>query len=121
MAAEYLRCRWLQRDVHVGIHRLCQLRIHLVRDSHDIGQQEAEIQGSQIVPQRPEKGDLEDSGVLHQHPRSVALQSSYSAMCFGSGGTDGSALFARDVGLSQADNKVFNQLREVSSTLLVGK
>lgn len=32
-----LRCRCFLHDFHVAVHRLCQLRIHFIRDSHNIG------------------------------------------------------------------------------------
>ena len=56
-----LRCRWrwLFLNVHVTIHRLCQLRIHLIRDGHDIGQQQAEIQRTYIALQHLEQGHLQ--------------------------------------------------------------
>jgi len=56
-----LRCHWLPNEIHVAVHRLCQLRIHLIRDSHDIGQQQTEIQCAQIVLQHIEQGHLQYS------------------------------------------------------------
>jgi len=47
----WLRCRCLPHDIHVAIHRLCQLRIHLIRDSHDIRQKQAEIECAYIALQ----------------------------------------------------------------------
>jgi len=35
-AVDQLRSRHLLHDFHVAVHRLCQLRIHFVRDSHNI-------------------------------------------------------------------------------------
>jgi hypothetical protein len=39
-------------------------------------------------------------------------------MGYGGGGTDGIAFFPRDVGLSQADNQVFNQLGTIPVTII---
>jgi len=57
---ELRRC-WLPRDTHVALHRLCQLRIHFIRDSHDIRQQQAEVQRTKILLQRPKERYLEYS------------------------------------------------------------
>ncbi len=54
------RC-WVSFYIHVALHRLGQLRIHLVRDRHDIRQQRTEVQSSQILLQHPEEGYLEYS------------------------------------------------------------
>jgi hypothetical protein len=56
-----LRRCWLPRDLHVALHRLCQLGIDLIRDSHNIRQQQTEVQGSQILLQRPKECYLEYS------------------------------------------------------------
>jgi hypothetical protein len=56
-----LRRCWLPGDIHVALHRLCQLRIHFVRDRHNIRQQQAEVQRTQILLQRPKKRYLEYS------------------------------------------------------------
>jgi hypothetical protein len=53
-----LGCRRLPHEFHVAVHRLSQLRIHLVRDSHHVGQQQAEIQRIQIALQRAENRHL---------------------------------------------------------------
>jgi len=53
---------------------LCQLRIHLIRDGRDIGQQQAEIQSIQILLQDPEARSSEAFAVVHQHPRRLALK-----------------------------------------------
>src|SRR4029077_8187975 len=42
-------------------------------------------------------------------------------MGYGGFRTGGIAFFLRGIGLSQADNQVFNQLGKISGTLLVGK
>jgi hypothetical protein len=56
-----LRRCCLPGDIHVALHRLCQLRIHFVRDGHNIRQQQAEVQRTQILLQRPKKRYLEYS------------------------------------------------------------
>ena len=35
-AGQDLRRCWVSRDIHVALHRLCQLRVHFVRNRHDI-------------------------------------------------------------------------------------
>lgn len=70
------------------------------------------------VPKRVTKRIRE---VVHEHPMSVTLQFSHLAMRYGSGGTDGIALFPRNIGLSQANNQVLNQLGTIPNTVLVGK
>jgi len=57
-----LCCRYrFSDDTHVAVHRLCQLRIHLICDGHDIGQQQTEIQGTYIALQRLEQRHLQYS------------------------------------------------------------
>lgn len=56
-----LRRRWLPRDTRVALHRLRQLRINLICDCHNIRQQQAEIQRTQILLQRPKERYLEYS------------------------------------------------------------
>ena len=47
-----LRCRGPMHTFHEAVHRLSQLRVHLVRDRHNVGQQNAEIQIMHVVLQR---------------------------------------------------------------------
>src|ERR1700730_13896317 len=58
---------------------------------------------------------------MHQHGRSVALRLPHLAMSDGGSGTDGIAFLSGDVGRSQANNQVFDQLRKISGALLVAK
>ena len=58
---------------------------------------------------------------MHQHRGSVALQISQLAMAYGGVRTDGIAVLRGGTRLSQADNQVFNQSRQMSSALLVAK
>lgn len=64
-AAAAVRCSLrrcgLSRDICEALHRLCQLRIHFIRDGHDIRQQQAEVQRTQIFLQRPKQRYLEYS------------------------------------------------------------
>ena len=60
-ARTHLSRGWLQLRTHVAVHRLGQLRIHLIRDRHHIGQEQAKINSAQIALQRPKKGHLEYS------------------------------------------------------------
>jgi SOS response associated peptidase (SRAP) len=54
-------CRRFSSGLCKGIHCLGQLCIHFVRDDHDIGQQQVEIQRAQIHMQGSENGHLKDS------------------------------------------------------------
>ncbi|SPF41898.1 hypothetical protein SBA1_400043 [Candidatus Sulfotelmatobacter kueseliae] len=58
---------------------------------------------------------------MHQHCGSVALFISQLAMCYGGDGKDSIAVLGSGTGLAQADNQVFDQLREMSRTLVVAK
>jgi len=58
---EKLRRCWLPCYIHVALHCLCQLRIHFVRNGHNIGQQQTEVQRTQILLQRPKERYLEYS------------------------------------------------------------
>ncbi len=58
---------------------------------------------------------------MHQHRGSVALQKSQLAMGYGGDGKEGIAVLRGSIGLSQANNQVFNQFRKMSSTLFVAK
>jgi hypothetical protein len=51
----------LEHEFHVAVHRLRQLRIHLLRDSHDIQQQQAEIQSvrAPTIRKLEEDADIE--------------------------------------------------------------
>lgn len=59
--SRWLRCRGLLHTFHEAVHRLSQLRVHLVRDRHDVGQQNAEIQIMHVVLQRAKECYLEYS------------------------------------------------------------
>jgi hypothetical protein len=51
-----LRCHWPPHGTHVAVHRLRQLRIHFIRNRHDIRQQQAEIHSTQILLPRSQVG-----------------------------------------------------------------
>src|ERR1700722_139234 len=62
-----LRRHGVMHGAHEAVHRLGQLSVDLVGDGHDIGQQQAEVQGFHIALQRSEKSHLQDSGLVYQH------------------------------------------------------
>ncbi len=60
-------CRRFWSGLCKGVHCLRQLRIHLVRDDHDIRQQQVEIQSGQMPVQCSKDGHLKDSRFMDQH------------------------------------------------------
>jgi hypothetical protein len=58
MLGQDLRRRWLRYNVHVTIHCLRQLRIDLIGNRHNVGQQQAEINQAEIMLQGFEKSHL---------------------------------------------------------------
>jgi hypothetical protein len=58
---------------------------------------------------------------MHEHCGSVALLIPQLAMGYGSSGKGGIAVLAGGTGLAQANSQILNQLREMSSALLIAK
>ena len=56
-----LRHRSFQLGFGEALHGLGQLRVHLVRDNHDIRQKQAEVQHAQVLMQCSEDRHLKDS------------------------------------------------------------
>src|ERR1700737_1746244 len=72
--------------LHIAEYRLLQLRIHLIGDGSDIQQYLVEVQTTQIVLQRLEDTDLEDSRLLYHHSGTVSLpESQVSVLVCGNG------------------------------------
>jgi hypothetical protein len=69
------RCR--PHDILVAGLRLCQLRVHFIRNRHDnpvTASESPKLQRTEISLQRPAKGHLQYSRVVHHHGRGVFLR-----------------------------------------------
>jgi hypothetical protein len=95
--------------------------IQFVRDDHDIRQLQIEIQHAEIFMQNSENNLLKDSPFVDEFAGRIALRPSQLAMFDGGRGGDGIAVFVGKLGPTQTCYQIVNQLRKMSSTLVIAK